>query len=217
MCSAVQQRSVHCMSVVIHHFECPKRVIMELYKRITIFAIIYTGVCLAVGPDWSCDFEEDNCGIIDEEGSWTIYNGALKANVSTSSSGDMFIFSIPHTFTLPRGNVSFVYVFGGSDSSMSVKVCREASEHAFTTDGMGSSTTVTEVVPYSCASKMDVEITFIVRRGSVPPLIIVDSIQIYETPYVDPLVTKQPSTESTSTNFLFKAHTPTSYTGAQGK
>ena len=44
---------------------------------------------------------------------------------------------------------------------MSVKVCREASEPAFTVADMGNPfipTQGTEVIPYSCASKMDVEV-----------------------------------------------------------
>eukprot|EP00057_Strongylocentrotus_purpuratus_P029256 XP_011683730.1 PREDICTED: uncharacterized protein LOC105447419 [Strongylocentrotus purpuratus] len=157
---------------------------MELYERMAIFAIICTGLCSAVDPDWSCDFANGTCGIIKVKGSWTIDNGALMANTSARSPGDMLTFSIPHTFTSPRGNVSFGYLLAGVDSSISVKVCREASEPAFTVVGMGSPMPVTEVVPYSCASTMDVEITFIAKRGGVPPLIKVNLIQIYEIPYI---------------------------------
>eukprot|EP00057_Strongylocentrotus_purpuratus_P019331 XP_011673805.1 PREDICTED: uncharacterized protein LOC105442875 [Strongylocentrotus purpuratus] len=119
---------------------------------------------------------------------------------------------------------------------MSVKVCREARGAAFTVVGMGRAMLDIEVVPYSCASKMDVEITFIAIRSGVAPRIGVGYIQIYETTYkiLYPLVTKQPSTESftsttlttslevssvtqpstesTSTNFQSKSHSPTSST-----
>ena len=70
----------------------------------------------------------------------------------------MFIFSIPHNFTSPKGNLSFEYFFAGDGSDLSVKVCREASESAFTIAGTGGAMLDTVVVPYSCASKMDVEV-----------------------------------------------------------
>eukprot|EP00057_Strongylocentrotus_purpuratus_P017719 XP_011672193.1 PREDICTED: uncharacterized protein LOC105442083 [Strongylocentrotus purpuratus] len=171
-------------------------------RIVAVFVMIFVGLSAAAEPDWSCDFAVDDCGIEMLQGIWTRVsfngNGMLAADVSTSVTGDMFVFSIPYNFTSPHGNVSFDYFIAGVDTVLLVSACRGDRDPVeqllvYQSAPLDAST----LIPYTCANIMDVQIIFNATRLDVPPLIRLDNIQIYETPYVEvptTLGTMPPST-----------------------
>eukprot|EP00057_Strongylocentrotus_purpuratus_P015997 XP_011670471.1 PREDICTED: uncharacterized protein LOC105441241 [Strongylocentrotus purpuratus] len=159
-------------------------------RIVACFVMIFVGLSAAAEPDWSCDFAVDDCGIEMLQGIWTRVsfngNGMLTADVSTSNTGDMFVFSIPYNFTSPHGNVSFDYFIAGVDTVLLVSACRGDREPVeqllvYQSAPLDAST----LIPYTCANTMDVQIIFNATRLDVPLLIRLDNIQIYEMPYIE--------------------------------
>nr|XP_054772226.1 uncharacterized protein LOC129280201 [Lytechinus pictus] len=181
---------------------------MELLNwRIVVFVLGFFRLSAASGPDWSCDFTVDDCGIIQLQGNWTVVvsngNDMIDVDVSSSMPGDVFAFSIPYNFTSPVGNISFDYLIAGVDTVLLVMACRGRSGAVKEIPVNGSVPLMgSMLIPYSCASVQDVQIIFNATQQDVPPLIRLDNIEIYESTYTEiPTTTTTVivTTESTTT------------------
>nr|XP_054772228.1 uncharacterized protein LOC129280202 [Lytechinus pictus] len=183
---------------------------MELLNwRIVVFVLGFFRLSAASGPDWSCDFTVDDCGIIQLQGNWTVVvsngNDMIDVDVSSSMRGDVFAFSIPYNFTSPVGNISFDYLIAGVDTVLLVMACRGRSGAVKEIPVTGSLPLIgSMLIPYSCASVQDVQIIFNATQQDVPPLIRLDNIEIYESTY-----TEIPTTPTTTTVIVTTESTTT--------
>ncbi|XP_063968644.1 uncharacterized protein LOC129280202 [Lytechinus pictus] len=183
---------------------------MELLNwRIVVFVLGFFRLSAASGPDWSCDFTVDDCGIIQLQGNWTVVvsngNDMIDVDVSSSMPGDVFAFSIPYNFTSPVGNISFDYLIAGVDTVLLVMACRGRSGAVKEIPVNGSVPLMgSMLIPYSCASVQDVQIIFNATQQDVPPLIRLDNIEIYESTY-----TEIPTTPTTTTVIVTTESTTT--------
>eukprot|EP00057_Strongylocentrotus_purpuratus_P002293 XP_003724211.2 PREDICTED: uncharacterized protein LOC100889330 [Strongylocentrotus purpuratus] len=127
--------------------------------------------------NWACDFKDDKCGLIINEGRWTIGEQANYYYIEADE--NMASFQIPHAFTSEEGSLSFGLYQESSrfwDVSVTVTVCKSQDPSSFS---IPFESVVYEYIPYSCSGIQDIEVKFTESSSQFRSIKVFD-IQLYE-------------------------------------